>query len=428
MNVSSLKLSNIIAFLLFYYFIAYQQPFTWIVKGLSYVTIVLIVLGFYFAVKFVGIKIFFKESRNHLISILLLFVYLILDYGDFSKLIEQVGIYIGALAFFGIGLGFGYWNKFALIKKVFIASYIISIIYIIPYVFYSLSSGRIDKYAVLDVYGGEIYAYIMFWPFFLILLMGGFAFTYTNIFSKQVGFLKKIFFIFLFLMFVFSIVLSSFTAVLMMMLVIFMVFLLSLLAKDKAYKAVLLVPFMFVLLYYGVFFLSQSNGVISDDSRMKLTAILELGNTDTAQYTDEDLDEATGFRWQRIEFALDAFAASPYVGAGFYKNKGNTRITSNHSSVFDGFAKFGLFFLIFINLYISNIRKSVLLFYRTTIKEKKVFVAVILGSAISYFALSFFNPYLEFSTISILFLLFGWVRGQLNTIETSRGYIVENVN
>jgi hypothetical protein len=420
MIASKLKLTNIAAFLLFFYFLACQQPLVWIVKGLSYVTIALAFFGFVFVSNFLGLKIFFKESKNHILVLLLLFIYLVIGYGDVNNLFSQISIYFVALAFFYIGLVYGYMDKFKLLKKIFVATYIISLLNITPYVFYCLVKGKVEKNAILDVYGGDIYAYIMFWPYFLILLTIGFAFTYTNIFSEKTTFLKKYFFVGLFIILVMSIVLSSFTAVLMMMFIIFLVFLTSILAKDKAYKAVLLIPFMFAVLYFAIFFLSQSDGIVSDETNMKLKAIIELGNDEVETYNEEDLDQATGFRWQRIEYALDAFIASPLVGEGFYKYKDNVRITSNHSSIFDGFAKFGLLFLLFINLYISNIRKTLLLYYKTTIKEKKVFVSIILGASVSYFVISFFNPYLEFSTINILFLLFGWVRGQLNTLQTSR--------
>lgn len=413
MNSRNLKITNILAVLLFFYFLAVQQTLVWLVKGLTIFTIILSVLGLFSVFRFIKGKAYFNEIKKHIYVLLLLIVYLVLDYGESTLLREQILLYVVALAFLNIGLIFGILNKFTLLKKIFTGIYIISIINIFPYVMYCIARGRIDKYSVNEFYGGDIYGYITFWPLFLILAMVGFSFTYTEIFGKKAKFLRKVFFAFLFIVLIASIIFSSFTAVLMMMLVIFLVFITGILSKDKIYKVILLFPFLLILIYFGLFYLSQSEGIVSEDTRLKLTALLELSNSDESTISDEDLDQATGFRWQRIEYAIDSFTKEPLVGMGYYKYKGNMKITSNHSSVFDGFAQFGLLYLFFVVLYISNIYKSMVLFFKTKVKRKKVFIGIILGASLSFFAISFFNPYLEFSTIYIIFLLSGWVRGQL---------------
>lgn len=420
MSSNNLKITNILAFLLFFYFLAVQQTLVWLVKGLTIFTIILTVLGLFSVFKFIKGKAYFNEIKKHIYVLLLLIVYLVLGYGESTLLTEQIFLYVVALAFLNIGLIFGILNKFTLIKKVFTGIYIISIVNIFPYVMYCIARGRIDKYSVNEFYGGEIYGYITFWPLFLILAMAGFSFTYTEIFGKKTKFFRKSFFAFLFVVFIASIVFSSFTAVLMMMLVIFLVFLTGILSKDKTFKVILLIPFFLILGYFGLYYLSQSEGIVSEDTRLKLTALLELSNSNESAITDEELDEATGFRWQRIEYAIDSFKKEPLVGMGYYQYKNNVKVTSNHSSIFDGFAKFGLLFLFFIALYVSNIYKAIVLFFRTKLKEKKVFIGIILGSSLSFFAISFFNPYLEFATIYIIFFLSGWVRGQLIFYKSNR--------
>ena len=135
--------------------------------------------------------------------------------------------------------------------------------------------------------------------------------------------------------------------------------------------------------------------------------------------TEDSLDDATGSRWVLIEaYAIPSFNDEPFVGQGVYKYKDNVKITSGHSSIFDGFAVFGLFYFFFIALYVGNIIKAVKLFLRTKLKEKRVFNAIIAGASLSFFAISFFNPYLEMATIHIIFLLSGWVRGQLIYYKT----------
>ena len=413
MNSRNLKITNILAVLLFFYFLASQQTLVWLVKGLTALTILLTVFGLFYVFRFIKIKSFFKEAKNHIFVLLLLLVYLMSGYGEADLLVQQTFLYVTALAFFNIGLIFGTLNKFNLVKKTFTLLYIVSVLNVFPYVMYCISRGSIDKHSAAEFYGGEIYGYITFWPFFLILTMAGFSFTYKNIFGKKTGFIKKIFFAFLFIVLIASIIFSSFTAVLMMMLIIFLVFITGILSKDKIYKVILLFPFLLILISLGIFYLSQSVGVVSEDTRLKLVALVELSNSDDNTMTDENLDEATGFRWQRIEYAIDSFIKEPFVGMGYYKYKGNMKITSNHSSVFDGFAQFGLLYLFFVVLYISNIYKSMVLFFKTKLIEKKVFNGVILGALLSFFAISFFNPYLEFSNIHIIFFLSGWVRGQL---------------
>lgn len=413
MSSHNLKITNILAVFLFVYFLAAQQALVWLVKGLTALTVLLTGLGLFFVFRFINVKSYFKEAQNHIYVLLLMLIYLIVGYGEADLLTEQILLYVTALAFFNIGLIFGALNKFTLIKKAFTILYIISVLNIFPYVIYCISRGSIDKHSAAEFFGGEIYAYITFWPFFLILTMAGFSFTYKNIFANKAGIIKKVFYSFLFIVLIASIVFSSFTAVLMMMLIIFLVFITGILSRDKIYKVILLFPFLLILISFGIFYLSQSEGIVSEDTRYKLVALVELSNSEDSSMTDENLDEATGFRWQRIEYAIDSFKSEPFVGMGYYKYKGNTKITSNHSSVFDGFAKFGLFYLFFVLLYVSNIYKSVVLFFKTKLKEKKVFNGVILGALLSFFAISFFNPYLEFSNIHIIFFLSGWVRGQL---------------
>lgn len=416
-NVTRFNLLYLLAVLVFYYFLASQQPLVWLIKGLSYVTLLIVFLSVEAVIRHLGTKIFFKEAKNHIQVLLLLSLYFMFDYGERVDLLNQAGIYLVALSFFSIGLLFGVRDKFELMRKIFSYGYIISLIGILPYVVYCARTGKIDKYAVLDVYGGDIYAYILFWPFFLIFMAGGFAFTYKHIFGSGQSIYKRGFYTSLLLILVLSIVFSSFTAVLIMLLIIFFAFAISVLSNGKIYKLVLLVPVAFAVLLYGINYLSTSEAV-SEDTRIKFSAMVALNNSNQNTIDDETLDAASGFRWNRMQYALDAFVEYPIIGAGYYKYKDDIRISSNHSSILDGFAKFGLLYFFFLKLYLSNIHKSFMLFKQTQLVDKKVFASVILGASVGYFALSFVNPYLEFATINVIFFMSGWVRGQLQIKTT----------
>lgn len=409
-----LNLDNVTFVALALYFLSSLQSLSWLIKGLTLYTWMVALLGFIYFWTSKRKYFTMLQSRWIILSIILLFTSFLMDHGDASSLAEQLILYLTALSFFVIGQDWGVNDKVRLLSRLMMILFFISIAFLVPYTLLSVSSGNINKLAIAEHFGMSAYSFIIFWPLLFLMDFYGFFSMYYGNYPKIIKRLSLTFFV----LFTLAILASSFMAVFMMFVFAAMAYSLIVFSRKNFWRIILAVPILLFVGYSLVNFVATDKGLGLTETSGKAEAFvnfLQPGRHGRIL----DLDEATGYRWQRIEYSINSFQDSPIAGKGYHRANQFTgrRIASSHSSFFDGFAWFGVLSITFVLIFIKFIKDSYLLAKNTTNADQVKKNAAIFGALTSFFAISIFNPYWQFSIIYFVFFIGGWANGQLARIK-----------
>lgn len=419
MNLSKkINFGNIIIFIFLLLFISRQEVFIIPVIGQRLFMALIFIFSLYIlAAKNIG-GIFFKSGKYLIFCNIYLTFILLIGFGDLNDLFGLWFTYIIATSFFIIGLYFGYNHKTFLIDKFFLWLFVLTFLNIIPFLVYTIQTQEISKTALSQFFNlGLENTMIMFWPLIFIVGFIGYYFNIGTVVKKWQKVTLKI----LFAVFIILMIVSSFTAVVLMLVISFLVFN-YLKFKDKiSLKSIFGFGISLGIVLYILTLIADGTFGELGGTREKITAVLAIFESGEQANFEEQLDVASSTRYSLLDISYENISKSPFVGNGYYfASVGqdiNKQVASGHSSFFDFLAYFGLFaipfFLIFVNFLFVIYKFSIKVAEPLKSKAYALFAVLF-----SYSLISISNPYLQFSTFDLLFLLSGWVIGQNKTIKS----------
>jgi hypothetical protein len=420
MNLSSkLKLDNIILVLFLLLLLSREEIFIIPIVGQRLYMFLIFLISLYVLFTKNLNTIFFKKGTFILFCNLYLFFILLMEYGDPDDLAALFTSYIVATSFFIIGLYWGFYNKTELLKKFFKILFILTFLNLVPFVVSSITTGVINKYALALFYGLGNNTMIMFWPLIFIIGFVGYFFNKERFNKKW----EKYFYFSLFIVFVLTMIVSAFTAV-VLMLAISIAILSFLIFKDKiSFTRFFGFGLTILLAYILLSFIADGKFGELGGTATKIKAIFGVFESNSDADFDEQLDTASASRYSLLEISYENINKSPYIGNGYYfasiGKDINKQVSSGHSSFFDFLAYFGLFaipfFLIFIRFMIVTYRLG-----NNSSGEIRQMGYTIFAVLISYSFISFSNPYLQYSTFDLLFLLGGWATSQFEILKKQK--------
>jgi hypothetical protein len=407
-----LKLDNIIFTLILLLSLSRQEIFFVPIKGQRIFMGGIITIALFLLSNPMVKSLIVSQAKNFIFINIYLFVILLLGFGNTSDILTLQFTYLLGTAFFVIGFYWGLFNKGILLKELFLLLFIATFLNIIPFVFFTIKTGTIAKLALAQYYGfGAESYFIMFWPQIFSIGFVGFFINQTRIEKNW----HKIALYLLFAVYAITMVISAYTAViLMLVLSIIVMFLIKL--KDKLNFARIVVFTMAFLII--MFMLTKiSDGSFGDlgGSADKVKAFLMIFESSDKANFEEQLEVASATRYSRLDVTFASITKSPIIGNGYYfESVGDDEskaVASAHSSVLDFLAYFGLFAIPFYLIFINFIRVSFKLSLTVIDYEKQLWQALC-ASFVTYFLISFSNPYLQHSSIDLIFLLGGFTLGQ----------------
>lgn len=359
---------------------------------------------------------FFTKGKYILMTITYLVFIFLVKYGEASDLLDLLLTYLTATSFFVIGLYWGKHNKTNLLKNLFLILFVLTFLNLIPFVVHVILTGQIDKRALAAFYGLERSAMIMFWPYIFIIGFIGYYFHSSEIKKKW----QKNGLNFLFVIYVLTMIVSAFTSVVLML-----TSAVALLAYLKFKNKISF--FRFFSFAFSIATLVFLLGKVADGTfgelggtATKVQAVFAMFEAEDTANFEEQLDTASATRYSLLDISYFHIEQSPLLGNGYYFAAVgadiNKQVASGHSSIVDFWAYFGVFaipfFLIFIN-FISISYK----FGNLATNNKKQMGYAICAVITTYFLISFSNPYLQFSSMDLIFLLGGFILAQYSTLK-----------
>ncbi len=413
--LSSIRLSiidKIVLFFVLLLFLSRQEPLLWMIRGQRLLMGITSLIAIYYLTNPRILNIFLKEGKWIIFSIFYLVAILFLKHGSTSDITRLLFTYLISTSFFVIGMQWGLYNKVKLFNTFLFLLFVISILNLLPFIFSTLITQNIDKRALSIFYNLEANSLIMFWPYIFIIGFVGFFNSYYSYENK----LKKRFLVALFLCFIALTVMSAYAAIVMMLTMSILLYYYFNAIDLKSQKNIIYLFLTPVILMLSLNLIAS--GLFGDlgGTSEKINAFIGIFKAESLSERESLLNTASATRYQRFATSFEGFFESPLVGVGyvFESSKfGVTEVASGHSSIFDFLSYFGLFSIVFYAIFINFIRKTRRLSknYQDKLMKKKN--NAILSLIVTYFAISSFNPYLQFSTIDLIFLLSGWSIGQL---------------
>lgn len=401
---------NHIAFaILLLFFLARQEPLSWILRGQK----VLLGLCILFAINYLSKKFVYTYIFKELKYFFYIFVFIILNivfnHGSKTDLLKLLLNYFSAAAFYIIGFYLAYNNQIFL--RVLKYLYTITIINLLPFLLNTITTFNIHKRALALYLGMEETPMIIFWPYLFLIGFVGFYNLYYTQYSKNLNRLI----LFLFVAYIALLVVSSFAAVVMMFVIATMTYYFIQSSKFAHFKTFLVILISSGFIYFSLSYLASGALGELGGTTSKINAFLNIFSTDKTSNREELFDQATATRWSRLEYTWESIADSPFVGIGYEFGTTASKeyySASGHSSVFDFIAYFGAFSSLFFILYL----RSLLISYKLIKLSDNVIETKILssrfGMLLSFFAMSFMNPYFQHTLIEFVFLISGLNYGQ----------------
>lgn len=413
---NKINLDNILLFLFICLFISREEIFILPIRGQK----LLMVLIFFISMKILFTKnissVFFKNAKWIILVNIYLILIFLFGFGDANDLLQLLLTYLTATSFFIVGLYWGKNDKTHVLKIFFGILFVLTFVNLIPFVFNAILTGGINKYALSKFYGLEESPMIMFWPYIFIIGFVGYFMGKSYVAKKW----QKYMYNFLFIIFVLTMIVSAFTAVVLMLTAA-----LGILLFFKFKDRINLVQIIkFGIFFGGVFFILQyiADGKFGDlgGTAPKVKAVFELLSFNDAVNFEEQLDAASATRYSLMDISYDYINKSPFFGNGYYfasaGDDPSLRVASNHSSGVDFWAYFGMFaipfYLVFINFIIKSYK-----FANLSVYENKQIGYTICAAIATFFLISFANPYLQFSSIDLIFLLGGYIFSQFDLLN-----------
>lgn len=420
--LTSLRLSNIDKIVLFFVlllFLSRQEPLLWIIRGQRLLMGITSLIAIYYLTNPKSLNTFLKEGKWIIFSILYLGIILFLKHGSTSDIFRLLSTYLISASFFIIGMHWGLFNKIKLFNSFIFWLFVISMLNLLPFIITTIITLNIDKRALSMFYNLEAISLIMFWPYiFLVGFVG-----YFNSYHSYLTNIKRRLLVFLFASFILLTVLSAFAAVVLMLTMSVLLYYYFNAVERKNSKnvlALILTP-IFLIIALNII----SSGILGDlgGTTQKINAFIGIFGAGSISEREALLNTASATRYELFSTSFDGFFSSPFFGVGYVfesSRLGLIEVSSGHSSIFDFLSYFGVFAILFYSIFIhfiNRIRKLNTI-YETVYMKKKNFA--ILAVVITYFAISSFNPYLQFSTMDFIFLISGWSVGQLNLLVQLR--------
>ena len=379
-------------------------------KGVKISVVIPFLFGVYFFISKPNTRLLIKSSKWILLSIAMLTVYYLLGYGDNQKTLQLLLAFILPLGVFIIAFYTGLNNRQELMRVFLKFLFVAAIFSLIPFVGRGLMGGEISKKLAHEVYSTDT-SLIIFWPFLFLTMT--FAFSFINFNDGR----SKKFFLILFVILILSIFVSAFTAALVLMVLTFIGYYYIIASRKNFFKMAIsgFVALTTILIGFNLI----GKGYFGDlgGSAGKINAFLMFFQT-TNTFSQQDLlKTATSGRSEIYEISIRSFLNSPVFGLGFSWEIINP-ISSQHSSILDNFAYFGVFSITILMIYLKFIFNS---FKLCKLSKQKVELqknGVIFGLLLAFLILNFFNPYFNYQMInSIIFFIGGWVSGNLEYKE-----------
>ena len=414
-----INLDNVLLFLFICLFISREEIFILPVRGQR----LLMVLIFFISIKILLTKnissVFLKKAKWIILVNIYLILIFVFGFGDANDLLQLLLTYLTATSFFIVGLYWGKNDKTHVLKIFFGILFVLTFVNLIPFVFNAISTGAINKRALSIFYGLEESPMIMFWPYIFIIGFVGYFLGKLYLVKKW----QRFMFNFLFIIFVLTMIVSAFTAV-VLMLTMALGFLIFFKFKDRI-NLIQIINFGIIL--GGIFFILKNiaEGTFGDlgGTASKVEAVFGMFGSNDAANFEEQLDTASATRYSKMDISYYYINKSPFVGNGYYfasvGDDINKQVASGHSSGVDLWAYFGLFAIPFYFIFINFITKSYKLANLSTDENKQIGYTICAVTA-TFFLISFSNPYLQFSSIDLIFLLGGWVHSQFYLLEKKR--------
>lgn len=400
--------------LLSFFFLLFFQISSYFIslRGLQFIMLITFFLGILIGLKNPFESGFFKAIKWIVLTLLMLFLYLVFDYGDSASTVQLILSYLLPLSVCSIAYFAGLNNRFLFVKKLFLYLLVIIAVFLLPFLISGFSIGNINKEYANELYSNDS-SLVVFWPFLFILSTFIVSLTYFSQNRRN----KKI--ILLYTIIVFSIALSAFTAAFMLMLLTFFVYYLIIASHKKRLKMFFTFTVSFFILYFILSVVGSGYFGELGGSAGKIKALLGLSQLSNTDSSVDLLNKATSGRWNTFEISIKSYLSSPIFGLGYsWESFKFNPISSQHSSIFDNFAYFGLFSVLILMIYYSFLVKSYRLIKLSSTKDEFHMHALVFSLLISYVAINFFNPYFRYQlTNHIVFFIGGWVAGYLRYKE-----------
>ncbi len=349
------------------------------------------------------IRYVIKNSPWIILSIVALVFFLAIGYGNKGGIETQNMVLLSILPAYFLGFYLGIHRNLKYLKILFAALYLVVTFYSLEVILLQSSLGNIYTQ---DSFFLSKQSTILYWPFVfyisnisLILLLSHFKkliFRVMLIVSNVVVFLAVLY--------------SDFLAT-KILYVIFLGIILTIATYRYSVKRIILFGALSLvaIIFISFEYISTLAGYMEDVYQ----SFVVISSFDTSKF-----DLITSGRYHVLNYSIDSFLDSPLWGKGGYWNYGNSSnvVASQHSSILDFFAFYGLFAIPILMMYVSFLRrafsnKSKL---NTLFSEDlSLFFKVVFGSQLAIFMVSLLNPYLlTYPPLdAITFLLGGWVLG-----------------
>jgi len=413
------NLDNVIFILILLLSLSREEIFIVPIKGQRIFMAGIITISIFLLSNQRVIRNFISQGKYLFFINIYLLMILLIGFGDTGDILTLQYTYLLGTAFFIVGLYLGLHNKVNLLKDLFLALFVLTFLNIIPFIFSSIRNGVITKLALTQFYGlGEENYMIMFWPQIFSIGFVGFFINQTRIKNKW----KWIALNSLFVVYAITMVISAYTAVILM-LVLSILVMRMLKLKDNL-NIGRATGFIFSFLVIVILLTQIANGSFGDlgGSADKVKAFLAIFESSDKANFEEQLEVASATRYSRLDVTFASISKSPIIGNGyFFESVGEDEtkaVASAHSSVIDFLAYFGVFAIPFYLIFFKFISVSFKLGRLVQDPNKQVWYALC-ASFVTYFLISFSNPYLQHSSIDLIFLLGGWTLGQANFIKNT---------
>lgn len=376
----------------------------------SFVTPIIIVTIQLFLIltilKGINIKSFVRDSKWIILSLVILVIYFLVSYGNTNGLLSRILVLYCTIPAFILG----YYLGFS--KRRNILYFIISIAYWVVFSITIFTFTRSGSFVYDDIYSsGDLTKnyFILYWPFVFIIANVGF-FTMVDNFRKN----RKLSILLFgsYILMLISIFLTTFTAPIMLTF-IFFIFYFYFREKLKA-KTIIMTSSAIVTIFLLMTYISKS----------ELPAIASISK-ELAGFTSfirdgkySGLEIVSNGRMALLPISINSFIESPFIGKGAYwATNRQAMVASQHSSIFDMLAFYGMLGLPILMIYLNFIKhylkrnKS-----NNIINFKDQMIVSFLCVFSSILIISFFNPYL-FSFIpsdAIYMLMGGYILGNKN--------------
>jgi hypothetical protein len=192
-------------------------------------------------------------------------------------------------------------------------------------------------------------------------------------------------------------------------------------SRKSFIKAI--VTFVFFSGFVILFLILISKGTFGElgGTSYKIKSFVNVFDASSSQ-VDNLMMQTTSGRWDAFGLSLRSFFLTPIFGKGFIwitkLNRLSTiEVASQHSSILDGLAYFGVFSLVILMVYISFIKKSYSLLKLVSSQNDKKKIAILFSVLVAHFTINFMNPYFFTLIDNFIFFIGGFIAGYLSWID-----------